>query len=139
MGDTRNEEVTNPDGFRDVAGRPDRLPIHGMFVAWAGVPTSRGPCGHLRCPMPNVQSCGPVRWCARRYKSRPGSHFCTGARPLIDKEINYEAIDDSCSFRTLGEQHGRVPHRRVLALCLELPVPPTATDCGCRGAVVCGG
>jgi hypothetical protein len=138
MGDTRNEEVIDPNGFRDDAGRPHRLPVHGMSVAWTSLPAAGcGASRHLRRPLPDVQSLRPVRWrSARRHKSEPRDVW-PRAKQLSDKEINYETIDDSCSFGTPGEQHGRVSHRRVLAVCLELAVSPTATGCGCGGFSVC--
>ena len=62
MGDTRNEEATNPDNFRNAAGRDD-----GLLPMQTGVPAAAG--SYLCQSMPTVQSLRP---CAGAPVVAPG-------------------------------------------------------------------
>lgn len=75
MGDTRNQEPTNPDDFGNVAGRDD-----GLLPMQTGV-SATGAGRDLRESMPTVQSLPLLHLCTCRGP-RPGK-LRAGARALI--------------------------------------------------------
>jgi hypothetical protein len=91
MGDSRNEEATDFNGFRIAAKHGGGMPFHGMSVAWRpGEPDlPAGDGGHLwgtMCDALPTLHVRPLRWrTGDDYTTHawPGNNLRTRAWPLI--------------------------------------------------------
>jgi hypothetical protein len=133
MGDSRNEEATNSNGFGIAAERSGWMPVHGLPMAWrTGEPDlPAGNCGHLRNPLRDalpaqqrLRSVQRLTRCQSAGNAWPGNHVWTLTADW--EEANHEkTYDAACVWNSVG-RHDRLPRERVLDLRLEFPLPPGA-------------
>ena len=131
MGDSRNEEDTNINDFRAAVDRCGGMPVPRLPLARRpdepNLPARGRPVFQpLRSHSPSAcEPCGAAA-AVTNTSVMPGPDPPM-LRPLTDsEEANYEETNHACSAWNIARQLKRLPHRRMLAICLEFPLPSRA-------------